>query len=135
MKSKTTLFFLLTFFTLSSCDEALECVFGVNPEINESVISSGFLDEPYQQRITAEVDNDANDNSYDYFFEVFGDLPAGIEVLFFPREIRLIGRPEEAGSFDFTVYLSVESFQDGFFDASPTCDDVVSKDFTLFVNE
>ncbi|WP_296344801.1 hypothetical protein [Winogradskyella sp.] len=43
--------------------------------------------------------------------------------------------PEELGAFEFTVFLYVERFEDGFYDSSPTCKDEVSQDFTLFVNE
>lgn len=134
---KTTHIFsvLAAFLLLVSCEDALECLFGIRPEINETAITTAFLDEPYEQRITAEVDNDPNDNAYDYFFEVYGDLPAGIDLLFFAREIRIVGTPEEAGNFDFTVFLWVERFEDGFYDTSPTCGDEVSRDFTLVVNE
>lgn len=135
MKSKFTFLLLITSLTLSSCDEALECVFGLEPEINETSISSATLNQPYRERITAEVDNAANDNSFDYFFDVIGELPIGVDIVFFARRIELIGIPEEAGAFDFTVYLSVERFEDGFLDTSPTCSDDVSRDFTLFVNE
>ncbi|WP_299114357.1 hypothetical protein [uncultured Winogradskyella sp.] len=135
MKSKTTFILLFSFLALLSCDEALECLFGVNPEINETSISSATLDENYFQRITAEVDNAANDNSYDYFFDIIGDLPLGVDAVFFARSIELIGVPEETGAFEFTVFLSVERFEDGYYDSSPTCNDSARRDFTLFVNE
>ncbi|RZN80647.1 MAG: hypothetical protein EVB11_11360 [Winogradskyella sp.] len=135
MKSKSTFLFLCSFLMLLSCDEALECLFGVNPEINETSISSATMGENYFQRITAEVDNDANDNSYDYFFDIIGDFPVGVDAVFFARSIEIIGVPEETGAFDFTVYLYVERFEDGYYDSSPTCNDSVSRDFTLFVNE
>lgn len=135
MKSKSTFLLLFAFLMLLSCDEALECVFGLEPEINETTIASATLNENYFQRITAEVDNAANDNSFDYFFDIIGDLPIGIDVVFFPRRIELIGVPEEAGAFEFTVFLAVERFENGFLDTSPTCSDDVRTDFTLFVNE
>ncbi|SHH45379.1 hypothetical protein [Winogradskyella jejuensis] len=135
MKSKTITLFLVSFFALSSCEEALECAFGLDPEINENSVAPAQLDQEYFQIITGEVDNDPNDNAYDYFFEIYGDLPPGIDVLFFARRIELVGRPQEVGTFNFRVYLYVESFDNGFFDASPTCSDEVSKNFSLVVTE
>ncbi|TCK68969.1 hypothetical protein DFQ05_0480 [Winogradskyella wandonensis] len=135
MKSKTTFLLLFSFFTLMSCHEELECLFGLEPEINETSIASATLNEPYYQRITAEVDNAVNDNSFDYFFEVIGDFPQGIDVVFLSRSLEILGVPEEAGVFEFTVFLSVERFEDGVYDSSPTCSDYARTDFTLVVNE
>jgi len=135
MKSKPIFLLLFSFLTLLSCEEAIECFLGINPEINETTISSATLNEPYSQRITAEVDNEVNDNSYDYFFDVIGDFPPGIDVVFLSRSIEILGVPEESGAFDFTVFLYVERFENGFYDSSPTCKDEVRQEFTLFVNE
>jgi len=135
MKTLRIIPLILSIIFITSCDEALECALGIDPEINESSVDVAFVNEPYLERITAEVDNIANDNSFDYFFEVIGDLPDGIDLVFFAREVQLRGTPLETGSFDFTVFLYVERFEDGYLDVSPTCSDGVSKDFTLFVVE
>ncbi|ARV08838.1 hypothetical protein BTO05_03980 [Winogradskyella sp. PC-19] len=135
MKSKLYLPLLLSFFVLTSCEEFLECAFDIDPEINENTIASATLGEEYFQIITAEVDNAANDNAFDYFFEIYGDIPEGIDIIYFARRIEFIGRPLETGTFNFRVYLYVESFRDGYFDSSPTCSDDVSKDFSLVVVE
>jgi hypothetical protein len=132
---KRTLIIVIGFLTFLSCDEVFECVLGLEPEINETNIEQGFVDEPYFDTISAEIKNEPFDNAYDYYFEVVGDLPEGIDVLFFYRRIELSGIPLEAGRFNFTVYLTVETMEDGFIDTSPTCKDEVSRNFTLQVNE
>jgi hypothetical protein len=93
------------------------------------------LNLPYNQVITAEVKNDAFDDAYDYFFDVVGDLPQGLEIIYFYRRIEIVGTPLETGRFNFTVYLSVELFEDGYVDPSPTCSDEVSRTFTLLISE
>lgn len=133
MKSKFTPLLFLFIFTFLSCDEELECLFGLRPEINENSVSAAVVNQEYFDRITAEVDNAVNDDSFDYFFTITGDIPEGIDVLFFPRSIDFIGVPEEAGTFNFTVFLAVEKIEDGRLDSSPTCTDSVSTDFTLVV--
>lgn len=137
MKSKNYLFIFLSFFLFTSCDDALECAFGVNPEINENSIEPAVLDQDYFALITAEVDNAANDNAFDYFFAIEGDLPQGINVFFNFRQIEIYGRPQETGRFNFRVYLSVGRFDPdtGFYDNDPTCNSEVSKGFTLEVFE
>jgi len=137
MNSKNYLFIFLSFFLFTSCDDALECAFGVNPEINEDTIATGVLDQDYFAIITAEVDNAANDNAYDYYFNVVGDLPEGIELFFYYRRIEIFGIPQETGTFNFRVFLSVERFNPdtGLYDRDPTCDNEVSKMFTLQVFE
>ena len=135
MKSKFTFLLPLIAFTLLSCDEELECLFGLEPEINEKSISSAVVNQQYFDRITAEVDNAVNDDSFDYFFTITGDIPEGIDVISFPRSIEFIGVPEETGFFDFTVFLAVEKIKNGRLDSSPTCEDTARTDFTLFVAE
>ena len=137
MASKHYLSLFVLFFLFLSCDDALECAFGVNPEINENFIPTASLDEDYFTLITAEVDNAANDNAYDYFFDVVGDLPDGINLYFEYRRIEIYGRPQETGRFNFRVFLSVGLFDPntGFYDDDPTCSSEVNKGFTLEVVE
>ena len=137
MTSKNYLFIFLSFFLLTSCDDALECVFGINPEIKQNSVPVAILDENYFAAISAEVDNQPNDNAYDYFFRIEGDLPAGIDVFFNFRQVEFFGRPQETGRFNFRVFLSVERFNPdtGFYERDPTCVDEVSKRFTLEVFE
>lgn len=137
MKSKYTILLLLFFVSFYSCDNALECAFGVEPEINENSVAPAQLGENYFQLITAEVDNAANDDAFDYFFRIEGDIPNGIDILFFPREIEFSGVPTETGRFNFRIFLSVErfDFNTGLYERSPTCSDEVSKNFTLDVFE
>ena len=136
MKTSHLLLLFFSFFFLLSCEDALECLFGINPEINETSVASATLDQEYFQRITAEIDNEVNDDAYFYYFDVFGELPLGIEVLYFPREIQLVGVPEETGEFGFSVYLTIEGYDDGFeYDPNPTCADGTNRAFTLVVNE
>jgi len=132
---RRTYFLTILFLSLLSCDEVFECMLGLEPEINEPSVDQAFIGEPYFDTISAEVKNEPFDNAYDYYFDVVGELPEGIDILFFYRRIELTGTPTEAGRFNFTVYLTVESFDDGFVDTSPTCKDEVSRDFTLLVKE
>jgi len=100
-------------------------------------VAQARLDQNYFQLITAEVDNAANDNAYDYFFRIEGDIPDGIDIFFFPREIEFSGVPSETGRFNFRIFLSVErfDFDTGLYDRSPTCSNEISKNFALEVFE
>lgn len=137
MKSNQITLVFLLFISLVSCDNALECAFGLEPEINEDILDSARLDQNYFDLITAEIDNAANDNDYDYFFRVEGDIPPGIDIIFFPREIEFSGVPTQTGRFNFRVYLSVDrfDFDTNSYDRSPTCSDEISKNFFIDVFE
>ena len=137
MKSKYIKLILFFFISFYSCDNALECALGIEPEINENSVAQARLDQNYFQLITAEVNNDANDNAYDYFFRIEGDIPEGIDIFFFPREIEFSGVPREVGRFNFRIYLSVErfNFDTGFYERSQTCSNEISKNFALEVFE
>jgi len=93
MKIKQLPFIVFSIFFLLSCEDAFECLIGRNPEINEAVVADAQLGQEYFQRITAEIDNEVNDDDYFYYFEVFGELPIGIDIIYFRREIQLVGVP------------------------------------------
>ncbi|MEM9076611.1 MAG: hypothetical protein AAGC43_06205 [Bacteroidota bacterium] len=120
-------------FLFSGCDEIFECVFNINPEINERQLLVGVVGERYRERITAQINNEVNDNDYDYFFDVIGDLPPGIFVDFNRRSVDIFGIPEESGDYRFQVELFVERFDINGFDGSPTCSESTVREFTLQV--
>ncbi|MEM0931699.1 MAG: hypothetical protein AAGJ12_04495 [Bacteroidota bacterium] len=139
MEKRVRLFMICTAtvfaFTFYGCDEIFECVFNINPEIHEKQLVVGVVGERYRDRITAEVRNDVNDNDYDYFFDVIGELPPGILVSFNRRSVDLFGVPEETGVYRFQVELFVERFDYNGFDGSPTCSESTIREFTLQVLE
>lgn len=118
-----------------SCDEIYECIFNIEPEIHDKQLLIGVVGERYRDLITAEISNEVNDNDYDYFFDVIGQLPPGIFYDENRRSIELFGTPEEAGVYRFRVELFVESFDYNGFDSSPTCSESTIRDFTLQVLE
>ena len=120
-------------FLLSGCDEILECVFNINPEINQKQLVIGVVGERYRDRITAQINNEVNDNDYDYFFDVIGELPPGIFVEFNRRSVDIFGTPEESGVYRFQVELFVERFDINGFDGSPTCSESTIREFDLQV--
>ena len=120
-------------FIFFGCDEIIECVFNINPEINDKQLVIGVVGERYRDRITAQINNEVNDNDYDYFFDVFGELPPGIFVDFNRRSIDIFGIPEESGVYRFQVELFVERFDINGLDGSPTCSESTVREFTIQV--
>ncbi|TAI49035.1 hypothetical protein [Flagellimonas allohymeniacidonis] len=120
-------------FIFYGCDEIFECVFNINPEIHQKQLLVGVVGERYSDLITAEISNEVNDNDYDYFFDVIGELPPGIFVDFNRRSVELFGIPEESGNYRFQVELFVERFDFNGFDGSPTCSESTVRSFTLQV--
>ena len=120
-------------FFLQGCDEIAECVFGINPEIHNRPLAVAFVGEPYDEIITAEVSNEVFDNDYIYNFDVFGDLPPGLFFDFDRRSVEIYGVPEVEGTYNFTIELFVENFDEDGFDGSPTCDESTERQFSIRV--
>lgn len=114
---------LLFLFTLSlvsfSCEEivnevlgeAVDCVFPHKPEL-KGEIPDGKVDVPYSGIITAWIKNSPNEDSFDYGFTVMGSLPEGVQFTIFDRNIRFSGKPEESGTFRFTVTVETYDTRD-----------------------
>lgn len=136
-QSKRTIgiFLVITASFFYGCDEIYECIFNIEPEIHDKQLLIGIVGERYQDFITAEISNEVNDNDYDYFFDVLGELPPGIFYGENRRSIEFYGTPEAAGVYRFRVELFVESYDYDGFDSSPTCSESTIRDFTLQVLE
>lgn len=133
---KRSLLYLLPFLLLLSCDELWECLIKINPEINEQVIKTAYLDQPYSQFITAHVTNDPSDDFYEYFFEVLGPLPDGLDIWYDYRSVEIYGTPRETGVYRLTVNLTIGSYDDGdYYDSNPTCDGTTQRTYILEVLE
>lgn len=120
---------------LCGCDEILECVFNIEPEIHNKRLVGGVLGERYYDIVTAEIRNEVNDNDYFYDFDVIGELPPGILFDINRRSVEFFGIPEETGVYRFRVELFVDSFDYDGYDGSPTCSDSAIREFTIQVVE
>lgn len=141
MRKFTTIIILTSFFLLTTCDDLLDCIINVSPELHDKTLLVGNVDEYYSDNITAEIKNEVNDNGYDYYFDVSGNLPEGIEVFYDTyRKVVLKGIPRESGRFRFTVYLDVVALEGYYYDDfgnevhdDPLCTDSVSKTYVLAI--
>ena len=141
MRKYISIFFLASFFLLTSCDDLLDCIVNVSPELHDKTLTVGNVDEFYSENITAEIKNEVNDNGYDYYFDVSGKLPEGIEVFYDTyREVVFEGIPKESGRFRFTVYLEVVALENYYYDGfgnevydDPLCTDNISKTYVLAI--
>lgn len=103
----------------SSCEEivievlgeAVDCAFPHKPEL-KAELSDGKVGEPYSGLITAWIKNSPNEDSFDYGFDLMGSLPEGIQYTIFDRNIRFSGKPEESGTFRFSVTVETYDTRD-----------------------
>jgi hypothetical protein len=141
MKQYISVILLIAFFTLNSCENILDCIINVRPELHDVELDEGFIDHYYFDKITAEIKNEPNDNSYDYYFDVSGNIPNGIDIIYDYREVILEGTPTESGRFTFRVFLDVDSYNEYYYDEfgnevfdDSLCTDSTSKTYTLIIN-
>ncbi len=129
------LLLLLSVLAFSSCDDVLDCVINVRPELHEKSLAVGFVSEYYSEIITAEIKNEPNDDDYDYYFDVTGRLPEGIIVSYNRyREVVLKGIPIESGRFTIEVFLEARPEDDYYGRINgPMCSDHTSRTYVLTI--
>jgi hypothetical protein len=120
--------FLCSFY---SCDEVIECILKIEPEIHTKPMMVGQVYDEYYDVITAEVRNEPNDNDYNYFFDVRGELPPGVSYQINYRNIEFYGVPLSAGIYRFEVELTIELDTYDEYDSSPACGDTVVEQFRI----
>lgn len=141
MKKIFSLFLLLTFLSLISCQDILECIINRHPELSNQPLASAQVDQLYSETITAQIKNEPMDDNYDYYFSIDGELPRGIEYYIEYRAIILEGIPLVSGTYNFTVRLTVEqsynysdTCENSLNDCDGLCNESTSKVYTIVVN-
>ncbi len=136
----TALFLLVSLFTFSGCEDIVDCIINVRPELRNDDLDRAYLDEYYFDAVTAEIKNEPNDNDYDYYFSVSGRVPRGIDVIYERRRVVFEGVPREKGTYTIKVSLEVEALNGYYYDDfgnerydDPLCSDNTSKTYTLVV--
>ena len=140
MKKSLLILACIPFFLFTSCENTLDCIINVRPVLIHKTLEIGLVDRYYSDKITAEIKNEPRDNDYAYYFEVEGEIPNGLEVIFDYRDVIIEGTPLESGRFTFTVYLDVDPPYSLYYDDfgnerydDPLCSSGTSKTFTIAI--
>ena len=112
----------------------------MRPELSNKTLSRGSVNQFYSEVIHAEIKNEPQDNAYDYFFDVRGNIPDGVEVIYEYRKVFIEGVPTRSGRYTFTVYLDVDAPNGYYYDEygnerydDALCSDSTSEAYTIVV--
>ncbi|WP_040756354.1 hypothetical protein [Winogradskyella psychrotolerans] len=125
-------------FLCFGCEDIIECIINKRPEIPNKSFGVGYVNNYYYEELTSEIKNEPNDDDYGYTYEIYGDLPDGLETFTNFRTLSIEGTARTSGTFTFKVYLYVdppeyydedsEQYEDSL------CAYSTSKEFTIIVN-
>ncbi len=140
MKQPLPIFIFISFFLITSCEDTLDCIINVRPVLAHKSLETGLVGRYYSDVITAEIKNEPRDNDYDYFFDIRGNIPEGVEVIFDYREVIIEGTPTRSGKYTFTIFLDVDPHYSYYYDDfgnerydDALCTDNTSKTYTILV--
>lgn len=140
MKKYLSLFLMFSLLTLTSCEDIVECIINVRPELSGRELQTAYVDDYYFDTVTAQIKNEPFDNGYYYYFTVSGEIPRGIDVIYEYRRIIFEGRPLEPGRYTIRVSLTAEAENDFYYDDNgnqryhdPLCSNDTSRVYTLVV--
>jgi hypothetical protein len=132
---------MLTLLSFISCQDILECIINRHPELPNKTLGLAQVNQFYTESIQAEIKNEPLDNNYDYYFSIDGNLPRGIDYYVDYRTIVFEGEPYLAGTYKFTIRLSVEQSynyseecENNFNDCDGLCSESTSQVYTIIVN-
>jgi len=133
MKKHLPLLLVFSFFMLFGCDNILDCVTNKRPQIHDANFRDGKIGVYYYQEVTTEIKNEPRDNDYEYYYELYGELPDGIQMFVNYRTVSFEGTPEVSGRFVFSLGLFVDPplNDDGFEEVM--CSEYTSKDFSIYI--
>lgn len=110
LKKGSNIVLLLSVSIFLSCeevvDELIDCIINKGPVLSMKLLEGGKLNTNYYEYIEASIQNEPSDNDYEYYFDITGDLPNGVEVIIDYRKVIFEGIPGEVGTFDFTVHVT-----------------------------
>ena len=91
---------------------AVACIDNDKPVLS-GALPNPVLNQEYDGIINVSIRNEPYDDSYDYTFELFGDLPPGMTTENHGRQIRLVGTPTMSGEYNFKIRVKVEDGRNG----------------------
>ncbi|MCD2259215.1 hypothetical protein [Psychroserpens luteolus] len=138
MKRLLPLLLVLSLFTLSACEDFLDCIINRRPELPNKSFGVGELETYYYEEFKAEIKNEPRDDDYGYFFEIDGELPEGLEMFVNYRTVSIEGLPTNPGTYRFTVLLFVDppvsyDYETDQYD-DPLCSESTSKEYMISIN-
>jgi hypothetical protein len=130
--------FAATGFLLFGCSELIDCVASARPDLHSKPLNTGTVGSNYSDFVDADITNEPDDNAYDYFFQVDGNLPVGITYHEQGRKVFFTGVPTVAGTYTFDIRLTVDPphYEDwGWNGGNRVCfgDDTITKEFTIVI--
>ncbi|GAA4290038.1 hypothetical protein GCM10023163_02820 [Aestuariibaculum suncheonense] len=96
-----------------SCEsiDFTDCIIKKSAELQDKQLKRGYAKQYYYDEIRASVNNDSDDDGYDYTFYVKGRLPEGIEESQDGRFLVFEGVTLETGSFILEVSVSAVAYE------------------------
>ncbi|WP_296313163.1 hypothetical protein [Winogradskyella sp. UBA3174] len=134
MKTYRFLLVPICFTLFFSCNDFLGCIFPREPELDNRQFPIGSTESYYYVDLNAQIINEPRDEDYDYYFEV-EDLPLGLDYFVNFRTISIEGTPEVKGTFDITIFVTVDGPFRLFTDEEPEilCKYSTSKTYTVIL--
>ena len=140
MKQSILIILLFSFFSFNSCENVVDCIINVRPVLSDKKLAIGGVNQYYSEIISAQIKNEPQDDAYDYYFDVRGEIPDGLEVIIDYRDVYIEGMPTKAGRYTFTVYLDVDALNEYYYDENGNerfddslCTDNTSKTYTIAI--
>ena len=138
MKKLLAILFCFSLLSLISCEDIFDCTLNRRPELPEKPLEIGRVGSAYFQQFDAGIKNEPRDNNYGYNFEIYGDIPDGLEVTTENRTVTIDGFPIIRGNYQFTIVLNVdpptyydqetEQYEDGM------CSTSTSQEYEIIIN-
>ena len=111
----------------AGCGDVVNCL--TNPssyrsaELKAVDVPVGTVGAVYQAELRGSIDNESNDDGFDYAFTLIdGALPPGTTLIPDGRSVFITGSPTLAGTFAFTIGVHVDPSPDAIcnFDGDPS---------------
>lgn len=104
---------LFQIFIFQGCDSVTRCaVNAYDMAIYNDRLPVAAEGEYYRAVITSGIDNNPNDDLYDYQYSYDGFLPDGLSISENDRELIISGVPKESGTFKLNVSVMSYRLQD-----------------------
>lgn len=118
---------------LAGCDAVIDCLDNDGPEFDKVTLGPAVLNQVYSEYIRASVNNEPQDQRFDYDFVLSGELPMGLSYEDFGQRFHFTGTPTVSGNFPVSLYVEVDDGLDA--QESGLCYVSHTRDFVLVVSE
>jgi hypothetical protein len=124
---------LCSFIIVTGCQEVLDCIAGIKPNLIEKELATGSISQHYNDNVAFEMEHADTEDYFINDLSIEGNLPPGIGNFITQNAITFNGMPTNTGEYEFIIKITVSPHTSNADGSDDMCGNVSSKHYRIII--